>query len=73
MAIRAPVVAEEEVVVATAREFWKTLKSFRGKTKTNGLTGKDCRYYEKDFTHGDIEVYGSRGNHTGRPTLSLGK
>jgi hypothetical protein len=34
-------------------------------TPPNGLNGKDRRYYEWDHTHGDMEVYDSRGNHLG--------
>lgn len=44
---------------------WNNLKRFRGKTKTNGLSGGDRRYYEWDHTHNDIEVYNSRGEHLG--------
>ncbi|MGH7134401.1 MAG: colicin E3/pyocin S6 family cytotoxin [Pirellulales bacterium] len=44
---------------------WRKLKRFRGQTKTNGLSGKDRRYYEWDHTHDDIEVYNSRGEHLG--------
>jgi len=44
---------------------WKNLHSHRGKTKTNGLTGKNRRYYEWDHTHNDIEVYDSKGRHMG--------
>jgi hypothetical protein len=45
--------------------FWKRLKSFRGKTKTNGLSGSARRYFEWDYTHGDVEVYDSMGRHLG--------
>ena len=44
---------------------WKKLKPWRGKTKTNGTSGKNMRYYEWDHTHGDIEVYDRRGRHLG--------
>jgi hypothetical protein len=44
---------------------WKKLKRFRRQTKTNGLSGKERRYYEWDHTHGDIEEYNSRGEHLG--------
>jgi RHS repeat-associated protein len=44
---------------------WKKLKTAKGKTKTNGLKGKDKRFYEWDHTHGDIEVYDARGKHLG--------
>ncbi|MER8032961.1 DNRLRE domain-containing protein [Streptomyces bauhiniae] len=45
--------------------FWKKLKSYKGKTRTNGKTGKSRRYYEWDYTHGDVEVYDSKGGHLG--------
>ncbi|MFI0193028.1 DNRLRE domain-containing protein [Streptomyces sp. NPDC017086] len=45
--------------------YWKKLRPYKGKTKTNGKTGKSRRYYEWDYTHGDIEVYDSKGNHLG--------
>jgi RHS repeat-associated protein len=49
----------------TKNPSWRDLKSFRGKTRTNGETGKNKRYYEKDYTHGDVEVYDSTGKHLG--------
>jgi RHS repeat-associated protein len=52
-------------VSADQGSFWKQLKPFRGKTKTNGLSGKGRRFFERDRTHGDIEVYDSRGRHLG--------
>ena len=45
--------------------FWKGLQPYRRKTKTNGDSGKNRRFYEWDYTHGDVEVYDSRGNHLG--------
>ncbi|MEG4535491.1 colicin E3/pyocin S6 family cytotoxin, partial [Microcoleus sp. D2_18a_D3] len=44
---------------------WTGFKTFRGTTKTNGLNGKERRYYEWDYTHNDIEMYDPRGNHLG--------
>lgn len=41
--------------------FWQSLKRHKGRTRTDG----SGRYYEWDYTHGDIEVYDSRGNHLG--------
>ncbi len=46
-------------------DFWKGLRPYRGKTKTNGESGRRRRLYEWDFTHGDVEEYDSRGNHLG--------
>jgi len=39
---------------------WQNLKPHRGQVKTNGLTGKKTRFYEWDYTHGEIEVYGPK-------------
>lgn len=39
---------------------WTALRNWRGKTKTDGK-----KFYEWDRTHGEIEVYGSRGQHLG--------
>ncbi|MBP6519869.1 MAG: hypothetical protein KA308_13485 [Shewanella sp.] len=52
---------------------WKNLHSHRSKTKTNGLTGKNRRYYEWDHTHNDIEVYDSKGRHMGSMDPKSGK
>jgi RHS repeat-associated protein len=46
-------------------DFWTGLKPYRGKTKTNGKPGKQRRFYEWDHTHGDVEVYDSKGGHLG--------
>lgn len=52
-------------IVRATSAIWKGLKVWRGKTKTNGKTGKDREYYEWDNTHGEIEVYDRRGQHKG--------
>jgi RHS repeat-associated protein len=39
---------------------WKSLRHWRGPTKTDGK-----RYYEWDYTHHNIEVYNKRGEHIG--------
>ncbi len=41
---------------------WKELKHYRGKTKTNGLRGKDQKFYEWDYLHNEIELYDRNGN-----------
>jgi hypothetical protein len=51
---------------------WKQLEPYRGKTKTSGQGG-GRRYYEWDFTHGDIEVYNSRGEHLGSMDPTTGE
>lgn len=52
--------------------FWKGLRPFRGKTKTNGLQGKNKRFFEWDHTHGDVEVYDGRGRHLGSADPATG-
>lgn len=44
---------------------WQGTKPFRGKTRTNGESGRRREYYEWDNTHGDIEVYDRTGRHLG--------
>jgi RHS repeat-associated protein len=61
-----------QVHVMSAEGFWKKLKPFRGKTKTNGESGGKRRYYEKDRTHGDLEVYDSNGRHLGSADPNTG-
>ena len=46
-------------------KFWKSLKNFRGNIKTNGLSGSAKRFFQFDYTHGDVEVYNGRGQHLG--------
>ncbi len=41
---------------------WNGLENYRGKIKRNS---KGTQYYQWDYTHGDIEVYNSRGEHLG--------
>ncbi|KAF0332895.1 Cytotoxic [Gigaspora margarita] len=53
--------------------FWKSLKPYKGSVKTNGLSGKKRRYYEWDYTHNDIEVYDSNGDHLGSAEPCEGK
>ncbi|MCB1832183.1 MAG: hypothetical protein KDH19_01865 [Geminicoccaceae bacterium] len=45
----------------------------RGGIRTNGLKGKKRRYYEKDYTHQDLEEYDSRGKHIGSVNPQSGK
>ncbi|MDP5210231.1 colicin E3/pyocin S6 family cytotoxin [Microbulbifer sp. 2205BS26-8] len=46
-------------------KIWKNFKSAKNGRKTNGEKGSQREYYEWDHTHGDIEVYDSRGRHKG--------
>ncbi len=52
---------------------WQGLQSWRGKTKTNGLSGRSRRYFEWNFTHSDIEVYDRVGRHLGSMDPSSGE
>jgi RHS repeat-associated protein len=60
------------MAVMPSGRFWSALKPFRGKTKTNGLSGGNRRFYEPDRTHGDIEVYDARGRHLGSANPATG-
>jgi hypothetical protein len=53
--------------------FWDKLKPSHGKTKTNEEKGKKKRFYEKDRTHGDLEVYDRRGRHLGSADPNTGE
>jgi len=44
---------------------WKELKNYKKDVKTNGLSGKDRRYYQWDYLHNDIEVFDKDFNHLG--------
>jgi Ricin-type beta-trefoil lectin domain/Cytotoxic len=44
---------------------WRGFSNYKGKTKTNGLDGKNRKYFEWDNTHKDIEVYNSDLKHLG--------
>ena len=52
---------------------WEDLKPFRGKIRTNGETGKKRRFYHKDFTHKDVEVYDRNGLHLGSMDPNTGR
>jgi len=52
---------------------WKDLQPYRGSIKTNGETGSKRRFYEKDYTHKDVEVYDSNGVHLGSMDAETGK
>ena len=56
---------KSEAAGKSKSSIWKGLQPWRGKTKTNGVSGKGRRYYEWDHTHGEIEVYDSSGRHLG--------
>ena len=52
---------------------WQGFKPWRGKTKTNGRSGRGREYYEWDYTHGDIEVYDNNGKHKGSQDPTTGE
>lgn len=66
-------VASLMCATAAGDNFWQGLRPYRGKTKTNGESGKRRRYYEWDHTHGDVEVYDGRGEHLGSANPSTGE
>lgn len=51
---------------------WGNLLNAGNGRKTSGQ-GSDRRYYEWDYTHGDIEVYDRRGRHLGSMNPSTGE
>lgn len=51
---------------------WKSLKNYKGKTKTSGK-GNNKKYYEWDNTHNDIKVYNKLGKHIGSMEPKTGK
>ena len=53
--------------------FWDSLKPYRQGIRTNALPGKKERFYEKDRTHGDLEVYDSKGRHVGSADPDTGE
>lgn len=52
---------------------WASLKPYRGGTRTNGLNGRQQRFFEWDHTHGEIEVYDRNGNHLGAMDPATGE
>ena len=62
---------EEEIHKA-----WDGLKPFLKKTRKGETNLGNTYYYERDHTHGDIEVYrkqGSKGKHIGSVRMEGGK
>ncbi len=52
--------------VDSGKDFWNDLDRCRGGgTRSNEEKGRKRRYYEWDYTHGDVEVYNDRGEHLG--------
>jgi RHS repeat-associated protein len=64
-AIRRKLAARVEPTRPSESPYWRDLKPWRGKIKTNGKTGKGRRYYTWDHTHGEIEVFDGGGRHLG--------
>jgi hypothetical protein len=54
--------SNKDVILPAQSPVWKALKPYRDKVKRNE---KGDRYYQWDYTHGDIEEYNSRGEHLG--------
>ncbi len=53
------------VITKSNSPIFKGASPFKGKTKTNGKSGKKRRFYQWDHTHNDIEVYDHNLNHLG--------
>lgn len=53
------------VCTPATSEVWKSFKPYRGNIKTNGERGSKRRFYQWDYSHGDIEVYDGDGWHLG--------
>jgi len=51
---------------------WRQLDTYRGNIRTSG-EGSSKRYFQWDYTHGDIEVYDSRGKHLGSMDARTGE
>ena len=68
------VTGPEVVLAVPAGPFWDDLEPCKGQDiRTNGLSGKKRRYYEKDYTHGDLEVYDRNGKHVGSADPKTGE
>lgn len=55
---------------------WGSLESYRGSIKRGKTDKGNTYYYEKDYTHIDVEVYkkmGSKGVHIGSVRMTGGK
>jgi len=60
-------------IAKSESKIWEGLKPYRKEIKTNGLKGKDKRYYTWDHTHGDVEVFNQRGKHLGTMDATTGQ
>lgn len=54
-------------------EVWRGLQPHRGRTRTNGESGRRRRLYEWDYQHGEIEVYDRNGRHLGAMDAETGE
>ena len=52
---------------------WKNFDNVKGSDRKMSGNGKNRQYYEWDYTHNDIEVYDSKGNHLGSMNPETGK
>jgi hypothetical protein len=63
---RAPLPAPRALGVARASSpIWKSLHTYRGGIRTNGLRGRARRFYTWDGAHNEIEVFDKNGRHLG--------
>ncbi|WP_460467712.1 colicin E3/pyocin S6 family cytotoxin [Calidifontibacter terrae] len=61
------------VLAPAQSRIWKSFKPYRGQTRTNGKTGNSARYFQWDYTHGNIEVYNKSRVHIGVMSPTTGK
>ena len=54
--------SSKQLLKSSDSRIWKDFKPHQGKVKRNE---KGDRFYQWDYTHGDIEEYNSRGEHLG--------
>ncbi len=52
----------KDILLPSQSPVWKALKPYRDNVKRNE---KGDRFYQWDYTHGDIEMYNARGEHLG--------
>ncbi|QLQ14270.1 MAG: hypothetical protein HZY74_08965 [Brevundimonas sp.] len=56
----------EDKVAPSESRFWQSLRRHNATTRTNGLSGRQRRYYQYDRRHGgEVEVYDRNGRHLG--------
>jgi hypothetical protein len=52
---------------------WSSFDNVKGKDMKTSGSGKNQKYYEWDYTHNAIEVYGRKGEHLGSMEPNTGE